>query len=133
MHRYRVTIVAELTAPLPSSARRHLDLAGTQVTGVGGTVVRFRRSQFGRCPQAAADLAVQLIALRLPPEVSFSRPPVWTARRTGAFALRRAVTGRGAPAGGGGPGDGPAGVREPRRPLRPSGAGSIALRIDTGP
>lgn len=127
MARFRVTVAAELVTGEPVDAARLRIVARAKVVKLlAPSMVKVVLIRRGDDAKSAADLAIADLQRALPPGTRFRRPPTWLARE------RRLVSG--APVRGrwegGGPDeddDGLGGVREPHRPLPPSGSASLAL------
>lgn len=129
MPRYKVTLIAELESRLPPDAQLLRTATGVAVEIIAGNFVKFSTTQRGRDHRCAADRVTVDVAGSLAPTASLVGPAVWTVRRTGLLALSGRRTGRSFA--GNGDDDGLTGVREPRRPLPPTG--STSLVIDNQP
>src|SRR4051812_29529575 len=124
MARYRVDVTAELESDLAIDAGWIRAVTRGSVKVLAPDMVRISLSRRGSDAECAANRAVIDINRALAPRIRFGRAPVWTARPVGLLGLRRRATGRWDI---GPDDDGLRGVREPRRPLPPTGASWIAL------
>lgn len=131
MPQFRIAVTADLVCSEPIDVTR-LKLASRakSVSLLSLSMVQVVFIRRGPDAVTAAEEAVQDLRRALPPEVHFRRPPVWKARERRRVGGAR-VTGRsrlGGPDDDNGD-DGLGGVREPRRPMPPTGSASLALEL----
>jgi hypothetical protein len=127
MPQYRIAVTADLACSEPIDVTR-LKLASRakSVRLLSHSMVKVVFIRRGPDAVTAAELAVQELRRALPPDVRFARAPVWNARERRLVVGAR-VTGRSDLFGPDDDDDGLGGVREPRRPVGPTGAASLAL------
>jgi hypothetical protein len=125
MARFRVTVTAQLESPFALDARRlRIVTQASSAKLLSHDTVHIVLSRRGSDAECAANHALIDINKALGPQTRFARPPAWQAKRTGRFGLGERTAGRWTI---GDDDDGLGGVREPRRPIPPTGHASIAL------
>ena len=125
MARYRVAITMQVSTASSITAARLRPLRPVEIKELGADMLRVVIDRHGSDARCAARRAFDDIN-RILNGVTFTRPPVWTARQLGLLGLRRRSAGRLSP---GDDDDGLGGVREPRRPTPPIFSASLALDL----
>jgi len=125
MARYRVAITMQVTTSASVVGARLRTLREGDIEYLGADMLRVVLDRSGRDARCAAHRAFMDVCCAVP-DVSFPRPPVWSARQLGLLGLRRRSGGRLAP---GDDDDGLGGVREPRRPVPPTFSATLALDL----
>ena len=124
MARFRVAVTAQLEAPFALDARRlRIVTQASSAKLLSHDTVHVVLNRRGTDADCAANRALIDIDRALGPQTRFARPPAWQARRTGLRRFGSRAAGRWP----GGDDDGLGGVREPRRPIPPTGHASVAL------
>jgi hypothetical protein len=125
MARFQVAVTAQLEAPFALDARRlKIVTQASSAKLLSHDTVHIVLSRRGTDAECAANRAVIDISKALGPQTRFARPPTWRAKRTGRLGLGQRTAGHWSI---GDDDDGLGGVREPRRPIPPTGHASIAL------
>ena len=122
---YRVSITAQLEVAYPLDVGRlRMASRASSAKLLSHDVVHVVVNRRGSNADCAADRAVIDLGRALGPQTRLVRPPAWQARRAGLLGMGRRTAGRWQL---GDDDDGLGGVREPRRPIPPTGHASIAL------